>query len=116
MLKLLNELLPDRTKDQNDQLVVDKESFLDNHSDLLQRLGIDVFPMLIKVGIFSCNLLDALSFLCNISILISILLQMFNCSASLYVWHGCLSVMYKIVRLSKSGMHDELLKNVNIAR
>ncbi|XP_027935791.1 E3 ubiquitin-protein ligase UPL4-like [Vigna unguiculata] len=88
VLKLLNELLPDRTKDQNDQLVVDKESFLDNHSDLLQRLGIDVFPMLIK---------------------------MFNCSASLYVWHGCLSVMYKIVRLSKSGMHDELLKNVNIA-
>ncbi|KOM34800.1 hypothetical protein LR48_Vigan02g095000 [Vigna angularis] len=88
VLKLLNELVPDRTKDQNDQLVVDKESFLDNHSDLLQRLGMDVFPMLIK---------------------------MLNCGASLYVWHGCLSVMYKIVRLSKSGVHDELLKNVNIS-
>ncbi|XP_014491908.1 E3 ubiquitin-protein ligase UPL4 isoform X1 [Vigna radiata var. radiata] len=88
VLKLLNELVPDRTKDQNDQLVVDKESFLDNHSDLLQRLGMDVFPMLIK---------------------------MLNCGASLYVWHGCLSVMYKIVRLSKSGVHDEFLKNVNIS-
>ncbi|KAK7355710.1 hypothetical protein VNO80_14970 [Phaseolus coccineus] len=88
VLDLLNELLPDLAKDQNDQLVLDKESFLDNHSNLLQRLGMDVFPMLIKV---------------------------FNCGVSVHVCHGCLSVMYKIVRLSKCEMHVELLKNVNIS-
>ncbi|XP_068492520.1 E3 ubiquitin-protein ligase UPL4 isoform X2 [Phaseolus vulgaris] len=87
-LKLLNELLPDRTKDQNDQLVLDKDSFLDKHPDLLQRLGIDVFPMLIQV---------------------------FNSGASLFVCHGCLSVMYKIVSSSKSDMLVELLKNANIS-
>ncbi|KAK7355709.1 hypothetical protein VNO80_14969 [Phaseolus coccineus] len=87
-LKLLNELLPDRAKDQNDQLVLDKDSFLDNHPDLLQRLGIDVFPMLIQV---------------------------FNSGASLFVCHGCLSVMYKIVSSSKSDMLVELLKNANIS-
>ncbi|CAJ1968460.1 unnamed protein product [Sphenostylis stenocarpa] len=88
VLKLLNGLLPDQTKDQNDQLLLDKESFLESHPDLLQRLGMDVFPMLIQV---------------------------FNCGASLYVCHGCLSVMYKIVNSSKSDMLVELLKNVNIS-
>ncbi|XP_014491916.1 E3 ubiquitin-protein ligase UPL4 isoform X2 [Vigna radiata var. radiata] len=87
-LKLLNELLPDRAKDQNDQLVLEKESFLDNHSDLLQRLGIDLFPMLIQV---------------------------FNSGASLFVCHACLSVMYKIVSSSKSEVLVELLKNANIS-
>ncbi|XP_052730385.1 E3 ubiquitin-protein ligase UPL4 isoform X3 [Vigna angularis] len=88
-LKLLNELLPDRAKDQNDQLVLEKESFLDNHSDLLQRLGIDLFSMLIQV---------------------------FNSGASLFVCHACLSVMYKIVSSSKSEVLVELLKNANISR
>ncbi|KAK7393587.1 hypothetical protein VNO78_22145 [Psophocarpus tetragonolobus] len=88
VLKLLNELLPDHAKDQNDQLILDKEAFLDNHQDLLQRFGIDVFPMLIQV---------------------------FNSGASLYVCHGCLSVMYKLVSLSKSDMLVELLKNANIS-
>nr|KYP43929.1 E3 ubiquitin-protein ligase UPL4 [Cajanus cajan] len=88
VLKLLNELLPGRAKDSNDQLVVDKESFLDNHSDHLQRLGMNVFPMLIQV---------------------------FNSGASLHVCHGCLSVMYKLVSLSKPDMLVELLKNTNIS-
>ncbi|XP_027363049.1 E3 ubiquitin-protein ligase UPL4 [Abrus precatorius] len=88
VLKLLNELLPGGAKDQNDQLMLDKESFLANRPDLLQRLGMDVFPMLIQV---------------------------FNSGASLYVCHGCLSVMYKLVCLSKSDMLVELLKNANIS-
>ncbi|KAG4996143.1 hypothetical protein JHK85_027582 [Glycine max] len=87
-LKLLNELLPVRAKDENDQLMLDKESFLDNSPDLLRRLGMDVFPMLIQV---------------------------FNSGASLYVCYGSLSVMYKLVSLSKSDMLVALLKNANIS-
>ncbi|KAG4383684.1 hypothetical protein GLYMA_13G136900v4 [Glycine max] len=87
-LKLLNELLPVQAKDQNDQLMLNKESFLESSPDLLQRLGMDVFPMLIKV---------------------------FNSGASIYVCHGCLSVMYKLVSLRKSDMLVELLKNANIS-
>ncbi|MED6170603.1 E3 ubiquitin-protein ligase upl4 [Stylosanthes scabra] len=88
VLKLLNELLPGITKDQNDQQVQDKESFLASHADLLQKLGTDVIPMLIQV---------------------------FNSGASLYVCHGCLSVMYKIISLSKSDMLVELLMKSSIS-
>ncbi|XP_015944856.1 E3 ubiquitin-protein ligase UPL4 isoform X1 [Arachis duranensis] len=88
VLKLLNELLPGITKDENDQQVQDKESFLANNPDLLQKLGTDVIPMLIQV---------------------------FNSGASLYVCHGCLSVMYKIITLSKSDMLVELLKKSSIS-
>lgn len=88
VLKLLNELLPGLEKDPNNQLALDKESFLANHPDLLQKLGMDVFPMLIQV---------------------------FNSGASLSVCHGCLFVMYKFVCLTKSGMLVELLKNANIS-
>ncbi|CAI8602656.1 unnamed protein product [Vicia faba] len=88
VLKLLNELLPGLDKDQSNQLAMDKESFLANHPDLLQKLGMDVFPMLIQV---------------------------FNSGASLYVCHGCLFIMYKFVCLTKSDMLVELLRNANIS-
>lgn len=88
VLKLLNELLPSLDNDQNDQLVLDKKSFLTTHPDVLQKLGMDVFPMLIQV---------------------------FNSGASLCVCHGCLSVMYKLVCLTKSDMLVELLENVSIS-
>ncbi|CAJ1968461.1 unnamed protein product [Sphenostylis stenocarpa] len=89
VLKLLNELLPDRAKDQTDQLLLHKESFLVNHPDILQRFAMDLLPTLIKV---------------------------FNCGASLYVCQGCLTVMYKIISFSKSRMLVELLKKANISR
>ncbi|XP_058771102.1 E3 ubiquitin-protein ligase UPL4 [Vicia villosa] len=88
VLKLLNELLPGLDKDQSNQLAMDKESFLANHPDLLQKLGMDVFPMLIQV---------------------------FNSGASLYVCHGCLFIMYKFVCLTKSDMLVELLRNASIS-
>ncbi|XP_019427999.1 PREDICTED: E3 ubiquitin-protein ligase UPL4 [Lupinus angustifolius] len=88
VLKLLNELLPGLSKDQSDQLVLDKESFLANHPEFVQKLGTDVFPSLIQV---------------------------FNSGASLYVCHGCLSVMYKFVCVSKSDMLVEVLKNSSIS-
>ncbi|KAF7818581.1 E3 ubiquitin-protein ligase UPL4 [Senna tora] len=88
VLKLLNELLPSLGKDQNDQLVLDKETFLVNHPDHLQKFGMDVLPLLIQV---------------------------FNSGASLYVCYGCLFVMYKLVYLSKSDMLVELLKNAGIS-
>ncbi|CAK8571548.1 unnamed protein product [Lathyrus sativus] len=88
VLKLLNELLPGLDKDQSNQLALDKESFLANHPDLLQKLGMDVFPMLIQV---------------------------FNSGASLYVCHGCLFIMYKFVCLTKSDMLVELLRNASIS-
>ncbi|KAI4300230.1 hypothetical protein L6164_033628 [Bauhinia variegata] len=88
VLKLLNELLPSLAKDQCDQLMLDKESFLAHHPDLLQKFGMNVLPLLIQV---------------------------FNSGASLYVCHGCLSVIYKLVYLSKSDMLVELLKNASIS-
>ncbi|KAK4281445.1 hypothetical protein QN277_012938 [Acacia crassicarpa] len=88
VLKLLNELLPRLDKDQNDQLVLDKESFLVNNPDHLQKFGMDLVPLLIQV---------------------------FNSGASLNVCHGCLFVMHKLVYLSTSDMLVESLKNASIS-
>lgn len=49
VLKLINELLPRLDKDQNDQLVLEKESYLVNHPDHLQKFEVDVLPLLIQV-------------------------------------------------------------------
>ncbi|GMI80035.1 ubiquitin-protein ligase 4 [Hibiscus trionum] len=87
VLKLLNELLPTSTGDQANQVVLDKESFLADHLDLLQRFGMDLFPMLVQVV---------------------------NSGANIYVCHGCLSVIRKLVFLSKPDMLAELLKTANI--
>ncbi|KAK8561866.1 hypothetical protein V6N13_148987 [Hibiscus sabdariffa] len=87
VLKLLNELLPTSTGDQANQLVLDKESFLADHHDLLQRFGMDLFPMLVQVV---------------------------NSGANIYVFYGCLSVIRKLVFLSKPDMLSELLKTANI--
>ncbi|OMO73502.1 E3 ubiquitin-protein ligase [Corchorus olitorius] len=88
VLKLLNELLPTSAGDHISQLVSDKESFLADHPDFLHKFGMDILPMLVQVV---------------------------NSGANIYVCHGCLSVISKLVRLSKSDMLVELLKTANIA-
>lgn len=49
VLKLLNELLPTSAGDQDDPQLSDKESFLVNQPDLLQKFGMDILPLLIQV-------------------------------------------------------------------
>ncbi|XP_059667702.1 E3 ubiquitin-protein ligase UPL4 isoform X2 [Cornus florida] len=87
VLKLLNELLPAITRGQ-DQLALDKEAFLVNRADLLQKFGMDILPVAIEVV---------------------------NSGANLYICYGCLSVINKFVYFSKSDMLLELLKKTNIA-
>ncbi|KAJ4704835.1 E3 ubiquitin-protein ligase UPL4 [Melia azedarach] len=87
VLKLLNELLPTSSTDQCIQLVSDKQSFLVDHPDLLQKFGMDILPMLIQVV---------------------------NSGANIFVCYGCLSVINKLVYLSKPDMLVELLKSANI--
>ncbi|KAL9426451.1 hypothetical protein AB3S75_033269 [Citrus x aurantiifolia] len=87
VLKLLNELLPTSVGDQCVQLVLDKQSFLVDRPDLLQNFGMDMLPMLIQVV---------------------------NSGANIFVCCGCLSVINKLVYLSKSDMLIELLKSANI--
>ncbi|XP_050242873.1 E3 ubiquitin-protein ligase UPL4 isoform X2 [Quercus robur] len=88
VLKLLNELLPTSARDLDAQQVSDKEAFLVNCPSLLQKFGMDILPLLIQVV---------------------------NSGANLYVCYGCLSVVNKLVYLSKSDMLLELLKNANIS-
>jgi E3 ubiquitin-protein ligase TRIP12 len=88
VLKLLNELLPTSARDLDAQQVSDKESFLVNCPSLLQKFGMDILPLLVQVV---------------------------NSGANLYVCYGCLSVINKLVYLSKSDMLLELLKNANIS-
>ncbi|XP_038695808.1 E3 ubiquitin-protein ligase UPL4-like isoform X2 [Tripterygium wilfordii] len=87
VLKLLNELVPTSARDQFVQQLSDKESFLVDHPHLLQKFGVDIFPILIK---------------------------MVNSGANIYVCYGCLSVINKYVYQSKSDMLVELLQNANI--
>lgn len=49
VLKLLNELLPTSTRDQENPQLSDKESLLVNQPDLLQKFGMDILPLLTQV-------------------------------------------------------------------
>ncbi|RVW39674.1 E3 ubiquitin-protein ligase UPL4 [Vitis vinifera] len=51
VLKLLNALLPTSARDQDVQMVLDKESFLANQPDLLQKFGNDILPIF-DAGVF----------------------------------------------------------------
>lgn len=51
VLKLLDVLLPTSTIDQDAPELSDKESFLKNQPELLQKFGMDVLPLLIQVYI-----------------------------------------------------------------
>ncbi|RHN48424.1 putative aminoacyltransferase, E1 ubiquitin-activating enzyme [Medicago truncatula] len=88
VLKLLNVLLPEVTENQNDPLVLDKESFLADRPYLIEKLAMDALPRLIQVV---------------------------NSDPNTYVCHGCLSVIYKIVHFSQSDKLVELLENTNIS-
>lgn len=56
VLKLLNELLPPISREQNIKLAAEKEDFLMNHPDLLQKFGFDLLPVLIQVVIPICGI------------------------------------------------------------
>lgn len=86
VLKLLNELLPPISRDQDNELASEKEDFLISHPDLLQKFGFDLLPVLIQVV---------------------------NSGFNLNAWFGCLSVINKLVYFSKSDMLG-FLQNTNI--
>lgn len=88
VLKLLNELLPAIDRDLNVPLNSNKENFLVNEPNFLQKFGRDLVPILIEVV---------------------------NSGANIYVCYGSLSVINKFVYFSKSEMLLELLKDTNIS-
>ncbi|POO01586.1 Coatomer beta subunit [Trema orientale] len=87
VLKLLDELLPTSTGQDAPELF-NKDSFLKNQPELLQKFGVDVLPLLIQVV---------------------------NSGANLYICYGCLSVINKLIQLSTADMLVELLKNANFS-
>ncbi|KAK2977601.1 hypothetical protein RJ640_007237 [Escallonia rubra] len=91
VLKLLNELLPGVAKDKDTQLALDKEAFLVNRPDLLQKFGMDLLPVLIQFK------------------------QVVDSGVNVYVCYGCLSVVNKLVYFSQSDLLVELLKSINIS-
>nr|VDC85060.1 unnamed protein product [Brassica oleracea] len=86
VLKLVIGLLPSSPVEDN-QLALEKESFLVNQPDLLQQFGADVLPVMIQV---------------------------LKSGANVYVSYGCLSAIHKLTCLSKSADFVDLLKNANI--
>lgn len=115
VLKLLNELLPTSVGHQCAQLVSDKQSFLVDRPDLLQSFGMDILPMLIQVG-FLVFIAQHLLLFSSIIIYPLPFSQVVNSGANIFVCYGCLSVINKLVYLTKSDMLVELLKNANIPR
>ncbi|CAH8371193.1 unnamed protein product [Eruca vesicaria subsp. sativa] len=87
VLKLVIELLP-LTAVGDNQLALEKESFLLDQPNLLQQFGADMLPVMIQV---------------------------LKSGASVYVSYGCLSAIHKLTCLSKSGDLVEILNNANIS-
>uniref|UniRef100_M4EJ94 HECT-type E3 ubiquitin transferase n=1 Tax=Brassica campestris TaxID=3711 RepID=M4EJ94_BRACM len=87
VLKLVIELLPASPVGDN-QLALEKESFLVDQPNLLQQFGADMLP---------------------------VMTQVLKSGASVYVSYGCLSAIHKLTCLSKSDDLVELLNNANIS-
>ncbi|XP_010543365.1 PREDICTED: E3 ubiquitin-protein ligase UPL4 [Tarenaya hassleriana] len=88
VLKLVSELLPASPVEKDNQLEQDKETFLVNQPDLLQKFGTDMLPVMIQV---------------------------LNSGANLYVSFGCLSAIHKLICLSNSDILVGLLKDGNLS-
>ncbi|KAL6521022.1 E3 ubiquitin-protein ligase upl4 [Orobanche gracilis] len=89
VLKLLNELLPAVTAEQDDQPKSDKEVFLLSHPDILRKFGVDLLPILI---------------------------QIVNSGMNLFTCYGCLSVINKLVHSSTSDALCSMLQSANFSR
>ncbi|KAL3628555.1 E3 ubiquitin-protein ligase upl4 [Castilleja foliolosa] len=87
VMKLLNVLLPTITAEQDDQQKSDKEAFLLNRSDILQKFGVDLLPILIQVV---------------------------DSGVNLFVCCGCLSVINKLVHYNTSDSLHSLLQIANL--
>ncbi|CAN8257322.1 unnamed protein product [Cochlearia groenlandica] len=87
VLKLVIELLPASPLDDN-QLTLEKESFLVNHPDLLHQFGSDILPAVVQV---------------------------LKSGTNAYVSYCCLSAIHRLTCLSKSDDLVGLLKNGNIS-
>ncbi|KAK4481047.1 hypothetical protein RD792_011916 [Penstemon davidsonii] len=88
VLKLLNELLPNITAEQEDQLKADRETFLLNHPDILEKFGVD---------------------------LLTILIQVVNSGVNLFICYACLSVINKLLHFSTATSLHSLLQTANFS-
>lgn len=88
VLKLLNELLPSVVRDEAITLNCQKEALLTNKPGHLMKFGTD---------------------------LLSVLIQVVNSGANLYICYGCLSVINRIVHFSNLGILIELLKDTDMS-
>ncbi|XP_047316490.1 E3 ubiquitin-protein ligase UPL4-like [Impatiens glandulifera] len=88
VLKLLDVLLPAQRGNQNIELNLEKQAFLNDHPDLFQKFKKEILP---------------------------ILMQVVNSGASVHVCHGSLHVINKFVYFSEPEMLDELLRGTNIS-
>ncbi|KAK1400109.1 HECT-type E3 ubiquitin transferase [Heracleum sosnowskyi] len=88
VFKLINELLPSISQDEDSNINRDKEIFLLNQPDLLEKFSMDLLPVLVQVV---------------------------NSGGNLYGCYCCLSVVNKLVYISNSDMLLNLLKSTNIS-
>ncbi|CAA3018631.1 E3 ubiquitin- ligase UPL4 isoform X1, partial [Olea europaea subsp. europaea] len=90
VLKLLNELLPTVTREQDIevQLLSDREAFLMERPDIVEKFGIDLLPVLIQV---------------------------LHSGVDMYICYGCLSIISKLVSWSKSDVLLTLLQTANFS-
>lgn len=88
ILKLLHELLPEVSRDKNEELLSSAERVWLDHPDSLQKFGVDI---------------------------LSTLVQVVSSGANLYVCYGCLSVINRLVYISNPDTLLKLFDGVNIA-
>ncbi|XP_017252446.1 E3 ubiquitin-protein ligase UPL4 isoform X2 [Daucus carota subsp. sativus] len=88
VFKLINELLPSVSQDQESDINRDKKIFLLNQPDHLERFSMDLLPVLIQVV---------------------------NSGGNVYGCFCCLSVVNKLVYISNSDMLLKLLQSSNIS-
>lgn len=111
----MNELLPRITAEEDGQIKSDKESYLLDHPDILQKFGVELLPTLIQVGVL--HLIICVVFVCFRSPLNLLYLnQVVNSGVNLFICYCALSVISKLVHFSKADALHSLLKAANFPR
>ncbi|KAL0309765.1 UNVERIFIED_CONTAM: E3 ubiquitin-protein ligase UPL4 [Sesamum radiatum] len=123
VLKLLNELLPAITEEQDGEQKSDKELFLLSHPDILQKFGVDLLPILIQLdqhllnvsflaGVFTRK--DRHVIILALRIVDTIMLKLPHVYLNSFVKEGVLFAIYALLSPDKDLKHSPVFDGIKM--
>ncbi|KAL0375121.1 UNVERIFIED_CONTAM: E3 ubiquitin-protein ligase UPL4 [Sesamum radiatum] len=114
VLKLLNELLPAITEEQDGEQKSDKEVFLLSHPDILQKFGVDLLPILIQLFGWSVYKEGYHVIILALRIVDTIMLKLPHVYLNSFVKEGVLFAIYALLSPDKDMKHSPVFDGIKM--